>query len=108
MVDLGGAGRIVSAAAEAVGDALRVHQLGLTLRDPTAARSHARLAAVEAAHVQAEELASVSGTEVGRPLAIVEPGGWERRTWRCAVPTCPPIERGALEVAVTVTYALVL
>ena len=118
VADLDAAGRLVQAAAEAVGDALRVHHFGLSVRDPTPILAEARQAAVRAARSQAEQLAVAAGVGLGRLVAIVEGGGGPAAPGRARAAAAfggfvaesggPPVEPGTQEVAVavTVTYGI--
>jgi uncharacterized protein YggE len=59
--DLAAAGRLVQAAAEKVGDLLRVHGFGLSVRDPEPAQRKPGARAVLACRAQAEQVAEAAG-----------------------------------------------
>lgn len=106
-------GKVIDAAVSAVGDALQVQGVGLTIDDPKPLQEQAREKAMADAKAKAEQLAKAAGVGLGRPLAISEGGGalpiFERGV---PVPLAKggdtPISPGELEVvvAVQVTYAI--
>lgn len=73
--DLAAAGLLVQAAAENVGDLLRVHGFGLSVRDPEPAQREARRTAVLACRAQAEQVAAAAGGELGDLLRLTEDQG---------------------------------
>jgi uncharacterized protein YggE len=73
--DLAAAGLLVQAAAGTVGDLLRVHGFGLSVRDPEPAQRAARAEAVRACRAQAEQLAAAARCELGDLLRLTEGGG---------------------------------
>jgi len=73
--DLAAAGSLVQAAAERVGDLLRVHGFGLSVRDPEPAQREARRNAVLACRAQAEQVARAAGGELGDLLRLTEGEG---------------------------------
>jgi uncharacterized protein YggE len=106
--DLGKAGDIIGAAAQAGGDATRVDGVSLDLTDTGALLTAARTKAFQQAKDKAEQLARAAGKDLGAVVAISE------------VPTTPsplpmyaaadaraekavPIAPGSQEVGVTVT-----
>jgi uncharacterized protein YggE len=109
--DLASAGQLVQAAAEGIGDLLRVHGFGLAVRDPEPAKAQARSRAVQACRAQAEQLAAAAGGGLGELLRLTEgPGrspqpGWQDRAEVMAVSGGPAVavEGGVSSVAVVVT-----
>ena len=73
--DLAAAGALVQAAAEHVGDLLRVHGFALSVRDPAPAQREARQTAVRSCRAQAEQIAAAAGGELGDLLRLVEGDG---------------------------------
>ncbi len=102
---LAAAGLLVQAAAESVGDLLRVHGFGLSVRDPEPAEREARRSAVVACRSQAEQVAAAAGGELGELLRLTEGDGrsavhaMESMSARAGL----AVERGAHPVAVAVT-----
>ena len=70
--DLAGAGALIDAAAEAVGDAVRVQSMGFSIDDDSALRGEARTQAVHQAQIQAEQMAKAAGVKRGRIRSISE------------------------------------
>jgi len=106
--DLAAAGALVQAAAEGVGDLLRVHGFGLSVRDPEPAQREARQAAVRACRAQAEQLAGAAGGELGELLRLTEgvprPGVRLSQDWSEAAGSAGvSVEGGVSAVAVAVT-----
>lgn len=103
--DLAAAGQLVQAAAEDVGDLLRVHGFGLSVRDPEPAQREARRTAVLACRAQAEQIAAAAGGDLGDLLRLTEGAG------RSGVPLIESmsarasmaVEGGVTPVAVVVT-----
>jgi uncharacterized protein YggE len=65
-------GVIIDAVAAAGGDLTRIDSIGFTVDDPTPYYEEARTQAVEYAKVKAEQLAELSGVELGKPTYISE------------------------------------
>lgn len=103
--DLAAAGDLVQAAAGAVGDLLRVHGFGLSVRDPEPAQREARRTAVLACRAQAEQVAQAAGGELGDLLRLTEGAGsggapvYQALSARTAL----AVESGESSVAVLVT-----
>jgi uncharacterized protein YggE len=70
--NLATAGGVVDAAANAVGDAVRLQQVGFSIGDDTAVRSAARSQAVHQAQAQAEQMAKAAGAKLDRIRTITE------------------------------------
>jgi uncharacterized protein YggE len=66
------AGSLLDAAAGAVGDAVRIQQIGFSVSDDSALRSQARAQAVSRAKAQAAQLAQAAGRTLGRIRSITE------------------------------------
>ena len=65
-------GTIIDAVAVAGGDLTRIDSIGFTVDDPTPYYEEARAQAVEYAKAKAEQLADLSGVELGNPTYISE------------------------------------
>lgn len=65
-------GAIIDAVAVAGGDLTRIDSIGFTVDDPTPYYEEARAQAVEYAKAKAEQLAELSGVELGKPTYISE------------------------------------
>lgn len=113
--DITGAGALIDAAAQAVGDAVRVQQLTFSIDDDSAARADARTAAVQGAQTQARQLAEAAGVELGAVLSITElpavvPGPPYPPAYEGAdlAASAVPLEPGTQELSVTVevVYAI--
>ena len=104
--DIGGAGGLIDAAAEAAGDAVRVQQLGFSIGDDSASRAQARINAVQQAQAQAKQMADAAGVKLGRIRSITEvsvnpPGPFDRgEALAAAAPV--PIEPGTQKLTVMV------
>ncbi len=70
--DLGKAGRIIDAAAEAAGDEIVVNSLSFSFDDNSDLVAQARAEAVKRARSQAEQLAKAAGVELGDVLTMSE------------------------------------
>ncbi len=103
--DLAAAGLLVQAAVENVGDLLRVHGFGLSVRDQEPAQREARRTAVLACRAQAEQVAVAAGGELGDLLRLTEGEG------RSGVPMVESlsatagmaVEGGVSSIAIVVT-----
>ena len=85
--NLDGVGAIIDGAAEAGGDATRIHGIDFTIEDPKPFMTQLREEAVADARAKAEHLASLAGVEVGELIFIGEAGA------------VPPSEYGFPEAA---------
>jgi uncharacterized protein YggE len=108
--DLDAAGAAIAAAADAGGDACRVHGLRFDVQDDTPLRLQARQAAVADARARAETYAAAADRALGRVLHISELGEGRPGPVRAgrmmameAVSAPVPLEAGAHEVSVNVT-----
>jgi len=70
--DIDKAGEVIDDAVEAGGDLLQVQSISFTIDDTTALRSEARAEAVADAQSKAEELATLAGVSLGKPIYISE------------------------------------
>ena len=109
--DLAAAGQLVRAAAEGIGDRLRVHGFALAVRDPEPAQREARRAAVTACRAQAEQMAAAAGGELVALLRLTEAPrrqghpmtqDWSEAVAIAAAPALA-VEGGVSSVAVVVT-----
>ncbi len=105
--DLAAAGRLVQAAAEQVGDQLRVHQVALGVADSAPAEARARADAVRAARDQAEQLAAAAGARLGQLLELREGGDAPRMQYLSSrsskMSGGMPLEAGGTDSVVVVT-----
>jgi uncharacterized protein len=76
--DVGRAGDLVTALADAVGDGLRIGHVELFVSDTTLMRVRARDRAFADARAKAEELAALAGQRIDRATTVVEGGGGHR------------------------------
>jgi uncharacterized protein len=86
--DVGRAGDLVTALADAVGDGLRIGHVELFVSDTTQMRVQARDRAFADARAKGEELAALAGQRIDRATTVVEGGGGRR-----------PYDGGAMAVA---------
>lgn len=101
--DVAGAGAILDAAVSAVGDAVTINRVQLTLDDEKPARDVAREAAWEDALGRAEHLARLAGRTLGPVVSIVESTGHTfppRPMMRAAMAESTPIEAGTTSTKV--------
>ena len=116
--DLGSAGKAISAAVRAGGNATRISDVSLRVGDKDELLAKARDEAVEAATDKAEQYAAATGQPLGRVLTVKEgstaarvpqPVELQRLTYdtAAAMPTVPiRAGRSDLQVKVTVVWAL--
>ncbi len=116
--DLDAVGRILEAAAAAVGNALLVDQVRLDVSDRTAGLREARDGAFADARTKAEQYAALSGAALGAVLGVAEVGaapvlGRESKVMAMAASDMGgmggmPVEGGELDAtaAITVTWEL--
>ena len=106
--DPSAAGRLVSAAVGAGGDAARLHGLRRTLDRPETLLPQAREAAMADARAKAEHYAALAGLSLGRVLAVAEPDTGqavplaEVQAARMAAPADLPYEVGTAAVSAVV------
>lgn len=70
--DIEKTGAVIDAVAVAGGDLTRIDSIGFTVDDPVPYYEEARAQAVEYAQAKAEQLADLSGVELGKPTYISE------------------------------------
>ena len=104
--DLDGAGRIIDAAAGAVGDDIRIDGVWFSIEDTSELVEQARADAVRKAAEQAQQLADAAGIGLGPVVSIEETSDpvypvAEADAGRAAAPA--PIEPGTQELSVSVT-----
>lgn len=73
--DVAKAGSVIDTAAKAVGDAIRLNQVGFSYDDDSALRAEARTDAVKQAMAQAKQLADAAGLTLGPVVSISEDTG---------------------------------
>jgi uncharacterized protein len=107
--DIGAAGGLLSALAEAVGDRLEVEGVSLEVTDEAAGLRAAREAAYADAVERATQLAELAGAELGDPQEVVEGGaapGPVRHARAVAATAALAPGEAALSSSVTVTFRL--
>lgn len=106
--DLEAAGSLVERAAERVGDALRVRQFALSVRDLRPHHEQARTRAVQACRAEAEQMAAAAGVRLGALVSLRtgDRGGPRLESLSAAAFSSGggmPVEPGEQEIAVVVT-----
>ena len=103
------AGGIIDAVASAGGDAIRINSIGFSIDDPTNYYKQAREKAVKDAMDKAKQIASTSGTKLGKVLYITETGAYipqpiVRNFLKAEAVSAPetPISGGELEILVNI------
>jgi uncharacterized protein YggE len=114
--DMDKVGTIIDAVAKAGGDYIRVNNLAFSVEDPSKYYEEVRQEAMADAKAKAEQLAELSGVELGKPTYISEGSITPPIVYRemSAVPAPTPVEYptsispGELDVtlSVQVTYAI--
>lgn len=103
--DLGSAGEILDAAAEAGGDEVTINNVSFSVENQSAARDQAREAAWSDAHARAEHLARLSGRTLGEVAHIVEtsgsPSGPGPLARMAMAAEAAPIEAGTTSITVS-------
>ncbi|RNL64817.1 DUF541 domain-containing protein [Nocardioides marmoriginsengisoli] len=112
VADLGRLDEVLAAAVAAAGDDFRMSHLAWAISDPAALMEQARAAAFEDARAKAEQLAALTGAELGALRRIVEGyggGGVPRLAMAKADAAGFAPERGSsqVETSLTVRWALV-
>ena len=74
--DISKAGTIIDAVTEAGGDLTRINSINFTVDDPTAYYNQAREEAMQDAKAKAEQMATLAGITLGKPIYISESGGY--------------------------------
>jgi len=115
--EVGKAGEIIEAVAEAGGDLTRIQSVSFTVDDPTPYYEEARGKAMENARDKATQLAALAGVELGKPTYISEGAVYRQEVTRgydeagAAPMPAPetPISPGELKIAVSVqvVYAII-
>lgn len=106
--DLDGAGKIIDAAASAVGDDIRIDGIWFSIEDSSELVKAARADAVKKASEQAQQLAAAAGVELAEIQTIEETTAPDvyagsAEVGRDAAASPAPIEPGTQELAVSVT-----
>lgn len=104
--DIPAAGRIIDAAADAAGDAVRVQQLSFSIADDGPLRDQARDTAAKQAKAKAEKMAESLGVSLGPLISATEtsappmPIPYGAQASRAAADV--PVEPGTQQVSITV------
>ena len=117
--DIDKVGSIIDAVAVAGGDLIRIDSISFSIDDPSVYYKEVREKAMADANAKAEQLASLGGVKLGKPLYISEgisssiPKGVRMEMAGGApvpapAPSPPPISAGEMEISLTVqvTYAI--
>ena len=110
--DIGSVGVLIDEVAAAAGDSVRIQGLTFTVEDTTALEAQAREKAVQNLMAKAQQLANLTGVQLGSPLYLSESGGFVPRpepifaramaaTLEAAVPPTS-ISAGELTVSVNI------
>lgn len=110
-------GVIIDAVAEAGGDLVRIDSIGFSVDDPSDYYQEARKEAVADAEAKAEQLATLAGVSLGKPIYISEgirvppvvyPRGVYAEVAPMPAPVETPISPGEMEISLTVqvVYAI--
>ena len=108
--DLDAAGSVIDEVTSAGGDLIRFQGINFTIEDTEALRDQARAAAISDMMDKANQVATLTGVELGKLINISETGGQpraqfdslERVSFASAKAAPTPIMAGELEVTVTV------
>lgn len=113
--DIDATGTIIDDAARAGGDYTRVNGIYFTVDDPSQFYSEARAEAVADATAKAQQLAQLSGVQLGAPFYISESGGYYPVYWDYpgvrygeADVTTTPISPGETEITLSVQMAFAI
>jgi len=109
--DLASIGDVIDAVTEAGGDLIRFQGISFTIEDDQALKDQARAAAVEDLMNKADQVAALTGVELGDLVYVAESGGsfisqsfrTESIVFAAAAPT--PIQVGQLQVSVSLQAA---
>lgn len=105
--DINKAGTIIDAVAEAGGDLTRINGINFIVDDPTAFYTQAREKAMADAKAKAEQMASLAGIKLGKPIYISEnssyiPGPYPLRAYAEGASASTSISPGELDITLTV------
>jgi len=105
--DIAAAGGIIDAAAQAVGDAVRVQSLSFSIDDDSKLLADARAAAVKKAQEQAKQLADAAGVSLGSIRTITETSAGNQPppvpyASGAAMERATPVSPGTQQLSVTV------
>ena len=108
--DLDAVGEVIDAVTEAGGDLIRFQGINFTIEDSDALQVQARTAALQDVMAKADQVATITGVQLGKLIHISETGGMpriqsvtmERVAFATAQAAPSPIMSGELDVIVTV------
>lgn len=102
-------GAIIDAVAKVGGDLTRIQGVSFTVDNPKPLLDQARAAAVQDAMAKAQQIASVAGVTLGKPVSITESGGYQpprpivmSSVAGAAPAATTPISPGSTDITVTV------
>ena len=108
--DLDAVGEVIDAVTEGGGDLIRFQGINFTIEDPEDLQNQARTAALQDVMAKANQVATITGVQLGKLIHISETGGapriesiaMERMAFATAQAAPTPIMAGELDVVVTV------
>ena len=108
--DLDEVGGVIDGVTEAGGDLIRFQGINFTIEDPEELQDQARTAALQDVMAKANQVATITGVQLGKLIHISETGGtprieslaMERAAFAVAQSAPTPIMAGELDVVVTV------
>ena len=108
--DIGSVGLLIDDVATAAGDLVRIQGITFTVEDTETLESQAREKAVQALRAKAQQLADLTGVQLGAPVFVSESGGFVPRSEPIALRSlgiaeaapAPPTSISAGELTVTV------
>jgi len=107
--DLDNVGEVIDRVTEAGGDLTRFQSISFTIEDPKGLQDQARVSAIEDMMAKAEQVAAVSGVDLGSLVYVTETGGpapisfnTARGMMAMAESAPTPILSGEMKVSVTV------
>ena len=105
--DISKAGATIDAVAEAGGNLTRINSISFTMNDPTAYNNQAREKAMQDANAKAEQMATLAGITLGKPIYISEtssyiPTPYYLKDYAEGGSPSTPISPGELDITLTV------
>jgi uncharacterized protein len=105
--DISKAGTIIDAVTDAGGNLTRINGISFTMNDPTAYNNQAREKAMQDAKAKAEQMATLAGITLGKPIYISEtssyiPQPYNLKVYADSGSASTPISPGELDITLTV------